>query len=214
MQMMTSRARRIACVAFGAITWAAPAAAQTRTVAIADSTLRAELLRRVRADQAAREEMTALMRRGATPDSAVMRRVMAVDSVNRTWLADVIARRGWPSRSMVGTDGAEAAFLLVQHADADTALQARALPLLERAYKAGEASGQDVALLTDRVATARKEPQVYGTQASIEGGHVIFKPIADSAHVDERRAAVGLMPLSLYKHLLDSVYTPAGRPHP
>ena len=214
MRLMISRARTVACVALAVMTWTAPARAQARPTAIADSTLRAELLRRVAADQAAREQVTALMRRGAAPDSAVMHRVMAVDSVNRTWLAGVIARRGWPGRSMVGADGAEAAFLLVQHADADTALQVRALPLLERAYKAGEASGQDVALLTDRVATARKEPQVYGTQASIEGGHVIFKPIADSAQVDARRAAMGLMPLSEYKRMLDSVYTPAGRHHP
>ena len=214
MQMMMAHVSTIAGAALVGMIAARPAGAQAQHSAIADTTLRAELLRRMAADQAAREELMAMMRRGTTPDSAAVRRIAAVDSVNRSWLVGVIAQHGWPGRSMVGADGAEAAFVLVQHADADTALQARALPLLVRAYKAGEATGQDVALLTDRVAVARKEPQVYGTQALIEGGHVVFRPIADSGHVDARRAAMGLMPLGEYRHMLDSAYTPRRQPHP
>jgi hypothetical protein len=83
----------------------------------------------------------------------------------------------------------------------------RGLPLLERAYRADEASGQQLALLTDRVAAARGKPQVYGTQADIRDGRVRLKPIADSAGVDARRAAVGLPPLREYVRVLDSVYT-------
>jgi hypothetical protein len=107
----------------------------------------------------------------------------------------------------VGSDGANAAFLLVQHADRDTAFQASVLPLLERAYAAGDAEGPQVALLTDRLAVARGRRQVYGSQADIVGGRVVLKPIADSASVDARRARVGLPPLADYVRLLDSVYT-------
>jgi hypothetical protein len=105
-------------------------------------------------------------------------------------------------------DGEDAAFTLVQHGDADTALQARVLPMLERAYHASEATGQQVALLTDRVATARGAPQEYGTQVKIVGGHAVLKPVRDSANVDARRARVGLPPLREYLHMIDSAYTP------
>jgi len=177
-----------------------------------DASLRAELLQRVAADQAAREEFAAALRSGAAPDSGLVARLSAVDAANSAWLAVVVARRGWPGRTLAGGDGADAAFLLVQHADRDTALQARVLPLLARAHARGEATGQQLALLTDRLAGARGQPQVYGTQADVRGGRVALKPIADSAGVDARRAAVGLPPLREYIRILDSVYTARPRP--
>jgi len=134
-----------------------------------------------------------------------------VDAENTKWLADVVAQRGWPGRSLVGADGAEAAWVLVQHADADTAFQVRMLPFVERAYRAGEATGQQFALLTDRVATARGALQIYGTQATLVEGHAVSKPIRDSAGVDTRRAAVGLPPLGEYLRMIDSSYAPRAR---
>ena len=128
----------------------------------------------------------------------------SVDAANTRWLAEQVARRGWLGRTTVGEDGADAAFVLVQHADADTAFQARVLPLLARAYHAREATGQQLALLTDRVATARAQPQVYGTQVMLVAGRAVLMPIGDSAGVDARRAAVGLPPLRDYLRLLDS----------
>ena len=173
---------------------------------VTDVALRAELLRRVASDQAVREQFASVLRRGGQPDSALIARMASVDATNSRWLADVVARRGWPSRALVGEDGADAAFLLVQHADADTAFQARVLPLLTRAFHAGDATGQQLALLTDRVATARAQPQVYGTQVKLIAGRTVLMPIGDSAGVDARRAAVGLPPLRDYLRLLDSAY--------
>jgi hypothetical protein len=95
---------------------------------------------------------------------------------------------------------------LVQHADQDSAFQARTLPLLEAAYTRGEAEGQHVALLTDRVAVARGAGQVFGTQAEVRSGRVVLKPIDDSAAVDNRRARFGLPPLAEYVRVLDSIY--------
>jgi hypothetical protein len=171
-----------------------------------DATLRSELLQRVSNDQAARAPLAAALQRGAMPDSSMIALLGEVDANNQGWIAQILAQRGWPGRSTVGADGADAAFLLVQHADGDTALQVRALPLLARAFRAGEADGQQYALLTDRVASARGLPQVYGTQARIVDGHVVLKPIADSTNVDARRAEVGLPPLRSYLATLDSVY--------
>jgi hypothetical protein len=177
-----------------------------------DDALRRELLTRLEADQAVRRALMRKQQQGQTPDSLDVQRMLAVDIANTAWLKRIVAERGWPGRSVVGVDGANAAFLLVQHADRDTAFQARVLPLLERAYAAGEAEGQQVALLTDRLAIARGAPQVYGSQADVIGGRVVLKPIADSAGVDARRARVGLPPLAEYVRLLDSLY--AARPRP
>jgi hypothetical protein len=86
------------------------------------------------------------------------------------------------------------------------------LPVLVAAYRRGEADGQDVALLTDRLAGARGEPQVYGTQMDLRDGRIVMKPIRDSAGVDARRAAMGLPPMREYLRVLDSVYLGKGAP--
>lgn len=193
-----------ACASHTSATRARPAAT--------DPTLRAELLRRASADQQIRERFMAALRTEKSADSALVAQVWSVDADNTAWLRDMVARHGWPGRSMVGADGAEAAFLLIQHADGDTAFQARVLPLLTQAYRAGEATGPWLALLTDRVATARGEPQVYGTQTDRVAGRAIVKPIRDSAGVDARRASVGLPALSEYLRFIDSVNTARPRP--
>jgi hypothetical protein len=182
------------------------------SVGLRDEALRRELLARLERDQAVRLALARKQQQGQTLDSLDVERVLAVDTANTAWLERVIAARGWPGRSLVGSDAANAAFLLVQHADRDTAFQARVLPLLERAYAAGEAEGQQVALLTDRLAIARGAPQVYGSQADIISGRIVLKPIADSAGVDARRARMGLPPLAEYVRMLDSLY--ARRPKP
>jgi hypothetical protein len=80
--------------------------------------------------------------------------------------------------------GAQAAWLLVQHADLDRAFQKQCLRLLETAVKNKDAEPQHLAYLTDRVCVGDGLPQVYGTQLEY--------PIAGQEHVDERRSAVGL----------------------
>jgi hypothetical protein len=57
----------------------------------------------------------------------------------------VIEKHGWPGKSLVGADGAQAAWLLVQHADLDREFQRQCLPLLKEAAEKGEASKQNLA---------------------------------------------------------------------
>lgn len=177
-----------------------------------DDALTSELLRRVAADQAVRDTLVAAMQEGSAPDTALFAEMRAIDSSNAQWLKEAVARHGWPERDAVGEEAARAAFLLVQHADHDTAFQAAMLPALEAAFRRGQAAGQSVALLTDRLAVARQLPQVYGSQTTMTDGRMTFAPIADSAGVDARRAKMGLPPLSEYKRVLDSVYGPRRPP--
>ena len=169
---------------------------------VADPALRQELLKRFEQDQAIRNE---LISKGIEhPDKAILARMEAIDASNTARLRVVIRRYGWPGPELVGRDGTEAAFYIVQHAD--LAFQKETLPLVEKAYKKGELSGQSYALLLDRVLVGEGKPQVYGTQAKrIEewkGREPVLEPIEDEGNVDKRRAEVGLSPLSEYREML------------
>lgn len=157
-----------------------------------DTELRAELLRRMEKDQAA------IGAAGSGALEAVAAGKEAVLAGNLSWLKQVIAEVGWPGISLVGEDGAFAAWLLAQHADRDPAFQRRCLDLMVGAAAGGEASWRDVAYLTDRVLLAEGKPQEYGTQATGRDGRYVARDLRDPGGVDERRVRVGLGPLAGY----------------
>jgi hypothetical protein len=162
--------------------------------------LRAELLKMQAADQQARN--------GNDPG-----KMDVVDPSNTARLQAIIARYGWPGRTLVGQDGAAAAWLVAQHADRDVAFQVRCLALLEDAVRREEADPKHLAYLMDRVAVNQNRPQTYGTQFETnDEGELVPKPIKDAAHVDERRATVGLDTLAEYKASLLRVAVGGSKP--
>lgn len=150
--------------------------------------LREELLRRRDVDQAARSAL-------GDGDQAAFARLLRIDDDNAAWLEKVIAMVGWPGRSLVGDEGAHAAWLLAQHADRYPTLQRRCLKLLEEAVAVAEASPADRAYLMDRVLLASGEFQIYGTQMAARDGRLVACRLRDPDTVDERRTSVGLGPL-------------------
>lgn len=100
------------------------------------------------------------------------------------------------------------AFLVLQHADTGT--QRKYLPLLRDAVRRKDALGSHLAMLEDRVRVADGKPQLYGTQ--LGGAPLRFDPIEDEAHVDERRAGVGLPPMAEYARMFGASYTPPAAP--
>jgi hypothetical protein len=115
---------------------------------------------------------------------------------NATRLEAILVRFGWPGLSAVGEDGAEAAWLIAQHAISRPAFQRCCLGLLRAAVKSGEASPSHQAYLTDRIRFNERKPQVFGTVFDWdENGEMSPWEIEDPDHVEERRAAVGLPPL-------------------
>ncbi|MFN2453054.1 MAG: DUF6624 domain-containing protein [Pyrinomonadaceae bacterium] len=184
---------------------------QARTTNIQSAinpSLRQELLQRAEQDQAIRHE---LIRKGIEhPDESVVARMDAIDAANTKRMKALVRQYGWLGSELVGQDGTKAAFLLVQHAD--PTFQREMLPLVEKAYRRGELSGQDYALFLDRVLVYEGKPQVYGTQAKRvkewKGKEPILEPIADEANVDKRRAEVGLGPIAEYKEFLKQMYFP------
>jgi len=122
-----------------------------------------------------------------------------IDVANTDRLRAIVARLGWPGRSLVGAEGADAAWLLSQHADRQLDFQREALVLLAEAVAADEAEPRHLAYLTDRVRMNEGREQLYGTQVGdIDEGTSIPWPIEDREAVDDRRAAMGLEPLAVY----------------
>ena len=191
-----------------------PQAQQSVEPSVKEPALRLELLARVKQDQAIRDE---LIRKGmAIPERAILARMETIDTANTALVREIVRQHGWPSPALVGKDGAEAAFLIVQHSD--YAFQKEMLPLVEKAYRCGGLSGQSYALLLDRVLISEHKPQVYGTQAKRfeewKGGEPALQPIEDEANVDKRRAEVGLSTLAEYRDLLKPLYLPQPQPKP
>jgi hypothetical protein len=177
---------------------------------VRDEDLRKELLRRTKEDQDARREFIEWMK-GQTkvdPEAPLLRKLREVDRRNMTRMKEIVDRHGWPGKSLVGADGAHAAWLLVQHADHDRPFQKRCLALLGEAVKKGEATTEDLAYLTDRVRVGEGQKQVYGTQLRTVDGKQIPAPIEDEANVDRRRKEVGLSPLAEYLQMAEKLYNP------
>ncbi len=165
-----------------------------------DDELIAELLTRRDEDQRVRHQLSGLVRQ---PEARVPDDLAAewerVDEANTHWLGELLAARGWPARTLVGDEGAQAAWLLAQHADRDPGLQQAFLDALREAVAAGDASPSHLAYLEDRVRINAGEPQLYGTQFTQEGGELAPHPIEDPDRLDERRAEVGLEPFAAYE---------------
>ncbi len=168
-----------------------------------DSALRQELLTLVQADQAEREGFAAA---AAANDTAYLMRLLAADSARTLRLKEIVLTlNGWPGASLVGKDGAGAAFLILQHSPSHE-FQKQMLPLLREAARRGEAAPQDVALLTDQLLIHEGKPQRYGSQFFIANGKLVLEPIEDEANVDRRRAEIGLPPLAEYLRLAEEMY--------
>ena len=169
---------------------------------VGNPALRADLLSMLAPDRSIRLQiMTQMEKTGAKltiPMLWLALRMTLIDRSNTARLRGIVDKYGWPDESLVGQDGASAAFLLVQHADRNPAFQKQCLPLLQAAAERGEASKSDMAMLTDRVLVAEHQKQLYGTQCKMKDSVVLVDPIEDSVNVDQRRAGVGLCPLSTY----------------
>lgn len=158
-----------------------------------DAELRRRLLKMVEEDGRVRAELAAT----AELFQAYAPRMAEVHSHNARELASMIEQHGWLGKSLVGEDGAEAAWLILQHAIGDPELQRGCLPRLKEAVARGDAPPAHAAYLEDRICFFERRPQRYGTQFDWdEEGRMSPWALEDPERVDEYRRAVGLPPLS------------------
>ena len=170
-------------------------------------TLRVEILKRVKEDQAARNAMIKI-NQGETLDAEshkIMEQLTKIDADNTAWLKKHVDQHGFPTITEVGKDGASGAWLLVQHADAQPAFQRQCLDLMTKLPK-HERDGKNLAYLTDRVLLAEGKKQLYGTQFTKVNDVWKPRPLEDEANVDKRRAEVGLSTLAEYAKQLSAMY--------
>ncbi|TDF36443.1 hypothetical protein EYS14_17090 [Alteromonadaceae bacterium M269] len=156
-------------------------------------------------DQAVREELTKIGF-NANPDAlkAYVEKQNKVDDENTERALDIFEEFGWPTPELVGKQGVKDFLLIIQHADFET--QKLMLPKVKSAYENGLVSGQNMALLTDRVLVKSGLAQRYGTQVSIKDKIIKVDPVEDENNLDQIRASIGLEPMEQYLKRLRSLY--------
>jgi len=158
-----------------------------------NSALRDELLAMRAEDERVRDELAneGSLYEGYHP------RMAEVHRRHGARLAEIIDEHGWPVKSLVGSDGAEAAWLIAQHDIGNPSLQRRCLKLIEAAVERNEVPARQMALMTDRIRVQEGRPQVYGTSFDWDKqGEMSPCEIEDAENVDQRRRSVGLPPLA------------------
>lgn len=154
--------------------------------------LRAELVAMRAEDLRVRDE---LMKSGEL-GGAYVPRMEAVHRQNATRLREIIAEVGWPDTELAGADGTLAAWLIAQHAVGEPDFQRQALARVQEKVRQGKVPAAQEAYLCDRIAMHEGRPQRYGTQSvPCPDGQYRRWQTEDPAHLNDRRAAVGLPPV-------------------
>jgi hypothetical protein len=125
-------------------------------------------------------------------------RMEDVHKKNASRLREIIAAHGWPDESLVGADGAEAAWLIVQHAIGEPEFQRNVLKLLRESAESSRIPAWHAAYLEDRIALYENRLQRFGTQWTDDPRDGRARPwlLAEPQRIDELRAGVGLKPLA------------------
>ncbi|QDG33678.1 hypothetical protein FJN13_02180 [Alteromonas mediterranea] len=173
-------------------------------IAASNLELQKELVSMAKADQEVRNEIVSIGWKNAPSD--LLEKMRLIDARNTDRLNEIVKKHSWVTEDLVGKKGVSAAFLIVQHSP-DYKFQEEMLPLLKQSFLNGEGvTGQEFALLTDRVLVHQNKPQLYGTQLNILNGELVFDPILDKGSVNKRRAEVGLPSLEEYKKVVAEAY--------
>ncbi len=115
---------------------------------------------------------------------------------NKQKLLELLDQYGWPTATEVTEYAAAGAALIINHTDYE--LRSKYFPMLEEAFRSGEAQPLRYAKMRDRLLVEEGKEQLYGTQIKFEELVKEPFPIKDPEYVDKRRAEIGLGPLSEY----------------
>ena len=124
------------------------------------------------------------------------------DEWNQARLKDIINKFSFPTIDLVGKDGMEAVFNIIQHADIEW--QKSQLVKIEEAVKNDDMEAENYAFLYDRIKVLNGERQLYGTQVlkvnPISKSVQLFET-EDLENIDKRRRELGMMPIEMYKRI-------------
>lgn len=134
-----------------------------------------------------------------TTDQSYHPVMKAVHEANNKRIKQILDQYGWPGYTLVGQEGSEAAWLIIQHAVLDPEMQRSALSMMKDAVDKGDSDPIMMAMLHDRVLMLEGKPQVYGTQHVVDPDtdQLIPYQIENPKAVDSLREQVGLEPLAI-----------------
>lgn len=165
--------------------------AKAKGRAPANPALRDEIERLFTVDQSVREKNEF--------DMAKMERT---DREHAAALETIFAKYGVPTYRMVGPEPASHFVTMIQHQTPE--FRMKVLPKLKANVDAGQADPGSYATVYDRSQTDAGKKQRYGENLTCDAEHPKLHtgPIEDEEHVNQRRAAIGLMRLELYAQLV------------
>jgi VWFA-related protein len=135
----------------------------------------------------------------------ILKTLRAEREANTAELCSIIKQYGWPTRDLVGDDGAQSMFFVLRNSATDQ-LQRDLLPVIIAAVKKGEISKSSFATYIDRLRINVGLKQIFGTQATIRDSFLVLYPITDEQHIDARRKQYELPPLKIYLRGLEQLY--------
>lgn len=138
----------------------------------------------------------------------IRKNIMLSDSLNHKRLTAIFNQYGFPNYSIVGEDGSNNFWLLIQHQDKYPEFQNAVLEKMKVEVDKKLASPINYAYLIDRVRVNTGGKQVYGTQMILKQDSSTYEPreVEEPNKLNERRQSVGLDTIEDYIELMNSRY--------
>ena len=129
-------------------------------------------------------------------------KMVQTDREHAAVLEEIFAKYGVPTYRMVGSQAAADFVTMIQHQSPKFRL--KVLPKLKANVAVGQADPSSYATVLDRSQTDAGKRQMYGQNLTCDTKHPEMHsgPIEDEDHVDQRRAAIGLLRLALYTQIV------------
>jgi hypothetical protein len=135
-------------------------------------------------------------------------RMEDVRRANAARLREIVAEFGWPGRALVGDEGADAAWLVAQHAIGEPPFMRMCRDLLDAASARGDAPRWQFAYIDDRIRVFEGSPQRYGTQFRDWPDGPQPYPLEDASRVEAWRRELGMPSLEAIVAKARAEYTP------
>jgi hypothetical protein len=133
----------------------------------------------------------------------------AVHRENASELRAIVEEHGWPTAALVGPEGAEAAWLVLQHSIGDPELMRACRTLIAEASDTGAIPRWHFAYLDDRIRVLEGKAQRFGTQFDLTPSGPELNNLEDAGQVDRWRQEVGLGPVAEVIARADGLPLPA-----
>ena len=138
----------------------------------------------------------------------VDRQVYITDSLNFIQIKNLFDKYGYLGYDKVGMESSHSFWLLVQHADRHPSFQDSVLSKMRIEAEKSNSSLIDYAYLIDRVKINSGQPQIYGTQMTLNPMRTSYEPksVIEPDKLNDRRKQVGLNTIEDYIRTMNERY--------